>query len=233
MSPGGSPDLSLAPLYSVDGSRDLPERVAANWAGFNGDGPVRIGNGAALHEQHDIFGELVLTLAPIFHDERFSAERTPATLDLLMRLARKAISVAGTPDSGIWEFRTAPKPQTFSSDDVLGRGGPGGEDRRALRAGAGRRVQGRGRPHPRRRSPRAPGASNAHAFVGAYDGDDLDASLLQMAPLRLFARRRRAASPARSTRSGMTSRTTAGSCGTAKTTASASRRWPSSCAPSG
>ena len=110
---GGTPDLALAPLYSVTGTRDLPETIAAQWAGFNGDGPVRIGNAAALHEQHDIFGELVLTLAPIFHDERFRAERTPATLDLLLRLARKAIAVAGTPDSGIWEYRTAPSPQTF------------------------------------------------------------------------------------------------------------------------
>jgi len=52
-------------------------------AGFNGDGPVRVGNDAALHVQHDIFGELLLVLSPIFLDERFSAERTPATLDLL------------------------------------------------------------------------------------------------------------------------------------------------------
>ena len=38
-----------------------------------------------------------------------------ATLDLLERLARKAIAVAGTPDAGIWEYRTEWQPQTFSS----------------------------------------------------------------------------------------------------------------------
>ena len=39
----------------------------------------------------------------------------------MKRLARKAIAVAGTPDAGIWEYRTEWKPQTFSSADVLGR----------------------------------------------------------------------------------------------------------------
>jgi GH15 family glucan-1,4-alpha-glucosidase len=182
---GGSPDLSLAPLYSVDGSRDLPERVATNWAGFNGDGPVRIGNAAALHEQHDIFGELLLTLAPIFHDERFSAERSPATLDLLMRLARKAVKIAGTPDAGIWEFRTTPKPQTFSSlmcwaaadraEKIATRFAPAFAEE--LKVAAGRiRDQITARAWSETRD----------AYVGTYDGDDLDASLLQMAPLRLF-----------------------------------------------
>jgi GH15 family glucan-1,4-alpha-glucosidase len=182
---GGSPDLALAPLYSIDGSRDLPERIAEQWAGFNGDGPVRVGNAAARHEQHDVFGELVLALAPIFHDERFLAERSPATLDLVLRLARKAVRVAGTPDTGIWEFRTAPKAQTFSSvmcwaaadraEKIAVRFAPAYVDE--LKAAAERIRD--------EVAKRAWSPSRA-AFVGAYDGDDLDASLLQMVPLRLF-----------------------------------------------
>ena len=181
----GSPDLALAPLYSVDGSRDLPERVATQWAGFNGDGPVRIGNGASLHVQHDIFGELLLTLAPIFYDERFSAERSPATLELLMRLARKAVSIAGTPDSGIWEFRTTPKAQTFSSmmcwaaadraEKIAARYAPlVAEEFKAAADRIRQEISARG------------WSESRGAYVGTYDGDDLDASLLQMAPLRLY-----------------------------------------------
>ncbi len=182
---GGTPDLSLAPLYSVSGTRDLPERVATGWAGFNGDGPVRVGNGAALHVQHDIFGELVLALAPVFHDERFTAERSPATLDLILRLARRAIAVAGTPDTGIWEFRTTPKPQTFSSvmcwaaadraSAIAARYAPAAADEFRK---AAERI--REEIATRAWSPKR------GAHVGTYDGDDLDASLLQMAPLRLF-----------------------------------------------
>jgi GH15 family glucan-1,4-alpha-glucosidase len=182
---GASPDLALMPLYNVAGSAELPEQIATNWAGFNGDGPVRIGNGAALHVQHDIFGELLLVLSPIFLDERFSAERTPATLDLLMRLARKAIAVAGTPDRGIWEYRTDPKPQTFSSlmcwtaadraASIADRFKP--EMAAELRAAANRI-----------RDEIAARAWNPEkgAYTGAYGDDNLDASLLQMPMLRLF-----------------------------------------------
>src|SRR6185369_5288378 len=70
---------------------------------------------AALHSQHDIYGEMVLALTPIFLDERMSAERSAAALRLMEGLARKAIAMAGIPDAGIWEYRTEWKPQTFSS----------------------------------------------------------------------------------------------------------------------
>ena len=76
---------------------------------------MRIGNGAALHSQNDIYGEMVLALTPIFLDERMSAQRSPAALRLIEGLARRAISLAGVPDAGIWEYRTEWKPQTFSS----------------------------------------------------------------------------------------------------------------------
>ena len=112
---GGAPGLNLAPLYRVDGSSNLEESILENWPGYNGEQPVRIGNGAALHSQHDIYGEMVLALTPIFLDERMSAERSPAALRLIEGLARKAISLAGVPDAGIWEYRTEWKPQTFSS----------------------------------------------------------------------------------------------------------------------
>jgi GH15 family glucan-1,4-alpha-glucosidase len=110
-----SEDVKLQPLYRVDGSTDLEEKILTNWAGFEGHGPVRIGNGAALHTQNDIFGEMVLALVPIFMDERFSAERSRGAFELLERLAHKAVAVAGQPDAGIWELRTEWVPQTFSS----------------------------------------------------------------------------------------------------------------------
>jgi GH15 family glucan-1,4-alpha-glucosidase len=110
-----SPDLDLAPLYRVDATVDLEERILPNWPGFNGEGPVRIGNAAAKQRQHDVFGEMVLALSPVSLDDRFSAERSRATLELLHRLTGKAVAVAGTPDMGIWELRNGTHPQTFSS----------------------------------------------------------------------------------------------------------------------
>jgi len=74
-----------------------------------------VGNGAASHIQNDVFGELVLALTPLFLDARFREQVTPPVLDLVTRLTRRAISVAGQPDAGIWEVRSEWKPQTFSS----------------------------------------------------------------------------------------------------------------------
>lgn len=182
---GGAPDLNLAPLYRVDGTSSLDERILENWAGFNGDGPVRVGNGAATHVQNDVFGEMVLALVPVFLDERFSAERSNAALQLIERLARKAISVAGQPDAGIWEYRTEWKPQTFSNlmcwaaADRMARvssvHAPSLEREFRL---ASERI--------REEILAKAWCTGINSFAATYGGQDLDASLLQMAYLRFL-----------------------------------------------
>jgi GH15 family glucan-1,4-alpha-glucosidase len=183
----GTDDLRLAPLYRVDGSADLAERSLEHWPGYCGFGPVRVGNAAVSHTQNDIFGEMVLALARIFLDERFSAERSRAVLGLVERLARKAISVAGAPDASIWEYRMEWKPQTFSSLMCWA-----GADRMAM-------VAARHSPAletefreaaERIRSEIIARAWNAElrSFTGTYHGKNLDASLLQMATLRFLPR---------------------------------------------
>lgn len=180
-----SPHLDLKPLYRVDGASDLEERIVEGWSGFNGEGPVRTGNAAAAHLQHDVYGELVLALTPIFMDDRFEQERSEATLNLVEGLARRAVAVVGTPDAGIWEYRKVWQPQTFSSLMCW--------------AAAERmtRIAERHRPAQAEQFRRA--AVNIHeqilaqawnagrgSFVGDYGGEHLDAALLQMAPLRFL-----------------------------------------------
>lgn len=180
-----TPDLSLWPLYTVAGTSELDERVLDAWPGYQGDGPVRVGNAAARHTQNDIFGEMLLALAPVFLDERFHAERSRATLDLLVRLTRKAISVAGTPDAGIWEYRTEWKTTTFSTLMCWA-----AADRMALVAAshAPQLVAEFRSAAARIHAELVAGAWNEElqSFVGHYGGNDLDASLLQMASLRLL-----------------------------------------------
>ncbi len=182
-----NPELALNPLYRIDGTHDLEEKILGHWPGYNGEGPVRVGNGAATHLQHDIFGEMVLALTPVFLDDRFKAERSADALGLLERLARKAISVAGTPDAGIWEYRTAWVPQTFSSLMSWA-----AADRMA-------KVAQRLLPAKEKEFRDAANAISAQvvekawskelgAFAGAYGGNNLDAALLQMAPLRMFGK---------------------------------------------
>jgi GH15 family glucan-1,4-alpha-glucosidase len=182
---GGAVGLDLAPLYRIDGAENLEESILDHWPGYENEKPVRIGNGAATHSQHDIFGEMVLALSPIFLDERFTDERSPATLKLIEALARKAVSLAGVPDAGIWEYRTEWKPQTFSSLMCW--------------AAADRMARVAERQVPALVEEFRTAADRIHAeivarawnpakgsFVGHYDGEDLDASLLQMAHLRFL-----------------------------------------------
>jgi len=184
---GGAPGLNLAPVYRVDGSSsDLEELILDGWPGYNNERPVRIGNAAALHSQNDVYGEMVLALTPIFLDERMSEERSPAALQLIEKLARKAVSLAGVPDAGIWEYRTEWKPQTFSSlmcwaaayrmANIAERHAP--DVAAEFRAAAGR-IQGE-------IIDQSWNVAKA-AFVGHYRGEDLDASLLQMARLRFLS----------------------------------------------
>jgi GH15 family glucan-1,4-alpha-glucosidase len=179
-------ELNLAPLYRIDGRSELDEQILEHWPGFGGEGPVRIGNGAAVHTQNDIFGEMVLALAPVFMDDRFSAERSRVALELLERLARKAIAVAGTPDAGIWEYRTEWRPQTFSSLMCWA-----AADRMSLVAArhALPLVSEFGEAATRIRDEIINRAWNDEvgSFVGHYDGRDLDASLLQAVTLRFLS----------------------------------------------
>ncbi|UQA56412.1 glycoside hydrolase family 15 protein [Polyangium aurulentum] len=179
------PDLTLAPLYRIDGSSELGESTLDAWPGYENNRPVRVGNAAASQLQHDVFGEMVLALAPIFLDDRFFAERSVQALDLLERLAEKAIAVAGTPDAGIWEYRTDFRPQTFSSlmcwaaaermTRVAERHRPA---RAAAFRAAAEKIQGEIIARAWR--------GDCNSFVSSYGGNDLDAALLQMAPLRFL-----------------------------------------------
>ncbi len=180
-----APNLDLAPLYRIDAETDLEERVLGDWPGFDGSGPVRVGNAAATQRQNDVFGEMALALSPVFLDDRFSAERSPATLDLLRRLAQKSIDVAGTPDAGIWELRASPRTQTFSSMMCWA-----GVDRMATVAATCCRDQADAirAAADRIRADILERAWNPdrECLVSSYGGTELDAALLQAASLRLL-----------------------------------------------
>jgi GH15 family glucan-1,4-alpha-glucosidase len=129
---------------------------------------------------------MTLALAPIFVDDRFEEERSPHVLGLLERLARKAIAVAGTPDAGIWEYRTDWVPQTFSSLMCWAAADRTARIAERFRPGIADELRGAAE---RIRAEVVARAWNAErgTFVGSYDGRDLDAALLQMVTLRLLS----------------------------------------------
>jgi GH15 family glucan-1,4-alpha-glucosidase len=184
---GGAEGLALRPLYRVDGRSDLEERELSHWAAFEGHKPVRIGNQAAEHVQNDVFGEMVLALAPVFLDQRFRAEQTRPVFELLVALARKGIASAGQPDAGIWEYRTAWKPQTFSS--LMGWAAADRMRRVAEQHAPNLAAEfGAAAEHIHGEIAERAWSAEAGAFAGSYGGNDLDASLLQLAALRFLPR---------------------------------------------
>ena len=104
----------LQPLYGIGGERDLEEIMLPHLAGFGGNGFVRIGNAAALQQQNDLNGELILCLQTLLTDPRLVVEDAQSFFALVRRLVEHAIETAPKPDTSIWEFRSILRHYTFS-----------------------------------------------------------------------------------------------------------------------
>jgi GH15 family glucan-1,4-alpha-glucosidase len=105
----------LRPVYSIVPTDPMEERAAEHLKGYGGDGPVRIGNAAALQDQHDTYGSIILAVMPMFFDHRLPRPGDEALFRLLETLGDKAMAVAFEPDSGIWEFRGRRQVHTHSA----------------------------------------------------------------------------------------------------------------------
>jgi GH15 family glucan-1,4-alpha-glucosidase len=101
----------LQVMYDLYGETRLPERILSHLAGYRGDAPVRIGNGAHDQLQLDIYGELLSAI-------RFYVD-AGGVLDgderrMLKGLGASLLQRWREPDQGIWESRGPPKLHTWS-----------------------------------------------------------------------------------------------------------------------
>src|SRR5688500_8458828 len=76
---GQSPDGHLQPVYGIALERRLDESEVATLAGYRGMKPVRVGNQAFEHHQHDVYGNVVLAASHTFFDSRLL--RPPTAMD--------------------------------------------------------------------------------------------------------------------------------------------------------
>jgi GH15 family glucan-1,4-alpha-glucosidase len=106
---------AMRPVYGIVPSDSLEEQVAPHLKGYRGDGPVRIGNAAALQDQHDTYGSVILAAMPMFFDHRLPRPGDEALFRVLEPLGEQAASLALKPDSGIWEFRGRRSVHTHSA----------------------------------------------------------------------------------------------------------------------
>ncbi|MGB3618357.1 MAG: glycoside hydrolase family 15 protein [Catalinimonas sp.] len=93
-----------APVYSILGDLDFEEREL-NLAGYQGNQPVRIGNQAREHVQNDVYGQILVSLLPLYVDQRLVGAKRNTTSALIMRLLHFIEKTMDEPDAGLWEFR--------------------------------------------------------------------------------------------------------------------------------
>ncbi len=104
----------IQPLYGIGLERELPESVVEHLAGYRGHRPVRVGNQAAEHFQHDVYGNIVLGAAQAFHDHRLLRRGTREEFELLEVVGERAFAIHDQPDAGMWELRTRARVHTSS-----------------------------------------------------------------------------------------------------------------------
>jgi GH15 family glucan-1,4-alpha-glucosidase len=104
----------LQVLYGVGGERELPERTLDHLDGYGHARPVRIGNDAYRHRQHDVWGAL---LDSIYLHTKSRDGLAESTWQMLCVQVEQAIAHWRSPDRGIWEVRGRPK--HFTSSKVM------------------------------------------------------------------------------------------------------------------
>ncbi|KQW66014.1 glucoamylase [Phenylobacterium sp. Root77] len=174
----------VQPLYGVGMEPSLTEHFAEHLPGYRGMGPVRIGNQAHEHLQHDVYGQIVLSTVQAFFDERLLR---PATIDdfhALEQVGDRAFEMHDQPDASLWEFRGRESIHTYSAVmcwaacDRLGNA--------AAKLGLTDRAE-----HWNARAAQVRATIESRAwnsklgrFAATFGGDELDASLLQLVDVR-------------------------------------------------
>jgi GH15 family glucan-1,4-alpha-glucosidase len=105
----------IQPLYGVGQEENLQEAILEHLPGYRGMGPVRVGNQAAEHFQHDVYGNIVLGAAQAFHDHRLLKRAGRTEFASLEAVGEQAFRVYSQPDAGMWELRTRARIHTSSA----------------------------------------------------------------------------------------------------------------------
>jgi GH15 family glucan-1,4-alpha-glucosidase len=164
-------------MYGVEGERDLSEHVLEHLSGYRGSRPVRVGNAAWDQKQLDVLGE-VLDAAHLLRDKL--GELSAPTRQLLVALANRAVRSWQDPDAGMWEARDAERHYVSSKVmcwlalDRAVKLAPMLGDEAQPDTWASARDEIRAAVLERGWSERAT------AFTGAFDSDELDASVLML-----------------------------------------------------
>jgi GH15 family glucan-1,4-alpha-glucosidase len=177
----------IQPLYGVGGEATLVERIEDGLNGYRGMGPVRVGNQAYEQIQHDAYGQIILSNAQAFFDQRLYRIAGEEDFRALEAVGELAWNVHDKPDAGLWELRTKSNIHTYSVAMCWA-----ACDRLANAASvlglADRETHWRARATAIREAIESRAwREQTNRISATFGGDDLDASLIQLLDLRFVA----------------------------------------------
>ncbi len=103
-----------APLYTITGSPKMNE-VVLPLEGYLGNKPVHIGNKASEQVQNDSYGQVLLSLLPLYIDRRFTFAERHDSSRWLTSIIDKIEQTIDEADAGIWEFRNTTQHHCYTN----------------------------------------------------------------------------------------------------------------------
>ncbi|MBN1107405.1 MAG: glycoside hydrolase family 15 protein [Bacteroidales bacterium] len=95
----------IKPLYTISGD-PVPDEKILLLEGYLKNKPVRIGNNATYQVQNDVYGQILVSLLPLFIDKRLNyidLHQSEIITGWLLNCIEENMDI---PDSGPWEFGT-------------------------------------------------------------------------------------------------------------------------------
>jgi len=171
----------VQPLFGIGLEHKLTEELVPSLSGYRGMAPVRTGNQAFEHVQHDVYGNIVLGAAQAFFDHRLFRRADARDFAELEGMGEQAWRLHDQPDAGMWELRTRARVHTSSSlmcwaaCDRLAKIAVvfGQDDRKALWKSRADQI--------RATILARAWSEKRQAFAESFGGNELDASVLLMA----------------------------------------------------
>jgi GH15 family glucan-1,4-alpha-glucosidase len=180
-------DQHLQPVYGIGLESQLTERRIESLPGYRGMGPVRVGNEAFAHRQHDAYGHAVLAATQAFFDRRLLRVATMDDFQQLEWLGDRAYALYDQADAGIWEYRSRSAVHTSSA--VMCWAACDRLAKIAAHMGLAERARSWQQRAEAIKSITLQRAWSAkrESYVGSFGGEDFDASVLLMSEVGLVA----------------------------------------------
>ncbi|KAK3945354.1 trehalase [Diplogelasinospora grovesii] len=106
-----TPDGGLPIMFTIRGETEIPEIELSHLEGYRGSSPVRVGNGAAFHQQFDIYGEL---MDGIYLYNKYGKPINWEQWCSVREMLDYVLTIMHEPDMSIWEVRNNKQNFTYS-----------------------------------------------------------------------------------------------------------------------